>query len=54
MDMLGGPVRRLALHVTPFVSEALPMREPKFATGHIFRVRLWEVLQKALKKYEKL
>jgi hypothetical protein len=54
MDMLGGPVRRLALHVTPFVSEALAMRERKFPTGHILRLGLCEVLQKALKKYEKL
>jgi hypothetical protein len=54
MGMLGGPARRLVLHVTPFVAVALAMREPKFPTGDILKLGLWEVLQKALKKYEKL
>jgi len=30
------------------------MRESKLTMGHILKVRLWEVLQKTLKKGEKL
>jgi hypothetical protein len=30
------------------------MRESKLSMGHILNVRLWEVLQRALRKDEKL
>jgi hypothetical protein len=34
--------------------EALAMRESKLSMGHILKVSVWEVLQKTLKKDEKL